>query len=203
MKVSEPFYAIRINHKTKVMKKIIIILSVVAINCISFGQKIDIGIKGGLNFSKLNIPDIHTSNKTGYHLGAYSLFKFGNLGLQPEFIFSQQGSGVDLGDWDTKYINIPIILKLYLGAGFNLQAGPQFGFLNKAELDGNSIEDNLKTADVSAGLGVGWDTPIGLKLDARYNLGLTDNSDDPAYETIKSQVFQLSLGFGIFKLGKK
>ena len=93
--------------------------------------------------------------------------------------------------------------KHYLGAGFNLQGGPQFGFLNKAELDGNSIKENLKTADFSVGLGVGWDTPIGLKLDARYNLGLTDNSDDPAYATIKSQVFQLSLGFGIFKLGNK
>lgn len=197
------FYAININHKPKVMKKLIFLLGFVAINYISFGQRIDIGIKGGVNFSKLEIPDIHTSNKTGYHLGAYSLFKFGNLGLQPEFIFSQQGSKVDLGDWDTKYINIPIILKLYLGGGFNLQAGPQFGFLNKAELDGNSIKDDLKNADVSIGLGAGWDTPIGLKLDARYNLGVTDNSDDPAYETIKNQVFQLSLGFGIFKLGKK
>jgi Outer membrane protein beta-barrel domain len=187
----------------KVMKKIILLLGIVAINYISFGQRIDIGIKGGVNFSKLEIPEISTSNKTGYHLGAYSLFKFGKLGLQPEIIFSQQGSKVDLGDWDTKYINIPIILKLYLAGGFNLQAGPQFGFLNKAELDGNSIEDDLKNADVSAGLGLGWDAPMGLKFDARYNLGLTDNSDDPAYASIKSQVFQLSLGFRIFHLGKK
>lgn len=185
------------------MKKIIILFGVLAFNCISFGQKVDIGIKGGLNFAKLEIPDLKTSNKTGYHIGAYSLFKFGKIGLQPEFIFSQQGTKVALGDWDTKYINIPVILKLYLAGGFNLQAGPQFGFLNTAELDGNSIEDNLKNSDVSIGLGLGWDAPMGLKIDARYNLGVTDNSDDPAYETIKSQVFQLSLGFGIFKLGKK
>jgi len=32
---------------------------------------------------------------------------------------------------------------------------------------------------------------------------LTDNSDDPAYETIKNQVFQLSLGLRIFHLGNK
>ena len=185
------------------MKKIILLLSIVAIKYISIGQRIDIGIKGGLNYSKLEIPDISTSNKTGYHFGAYSLFKLGKLGLQPEFIFSQQGSGVDLEDWDAKYINIPVILKLYLAAGFNLQAGPQFGFLNKAELDGNNIKEDLKIADVSLGLGLGWDTPIGLKLDARYNMGLTDNSDDAAYETIKSQVFQLSLGFRIFHFGKK
>lgn len=194
---------IRINYKLKVMKKKILLLGIVAVNCTSFGQRIDIGIKGGVNFSKLEIPDINTSSKTGYHFGAYSLLKFGKLGIQPEFIFSQQGSKVDLGDWDAKYINIPVILKLYLAAGFNLQAGPQFGFLNKAELDGNSIKEDLKKADVSLGLGLGWDTPIGLNIDARYNLGMTDNSDDPAYETIKNQVFQLSLGFRIFHLGKK
>jgi hypothetical protein len=189
--------------KLKMMKKYIFLILILAANSILFGQRIDIGVKGGVNFSKLEIPDINTSNKTGYHLGAYSLFKFGKIGIQPEFIFSQQGSKVELGNWDAKYINIPIMLKLYLAAGFNLQAGPQFGFLNKAELDGNSVEDDLKKADVSLGLGLGWDAPIGLKFDARYNLGMTDNSDDPAYETIKSQVFQLSLGFGIFHLGKK
>ncbi len=193
----------KISYKLKVMKKAILLCCIVALNYTSFGQRIDIGIKGGLNYSKLEIPDISTSSKTGYHLGAYSLFKFGKLGLQPEFIFSQQGSKVDLGHWDTKYINIPVILKLYLAAGFNLQAGPQFGFLNKAELDGNSIEDNIKKSDVSLGLGLGWDAPIGLKFDARYNMGVTNNSDDPAYETIKSQVFQLSLGFRILHLGKK
>lgn len=185
------------------MKKIIALFGILAINHISSGQKVDIGIKGGLNFSKLEISNFNTSHKTGYHIGAYSLFKFGKIGLQPEFIFSQQGSKVELGDWDTKYINIPIILKLYLAGGFNLQAGPQFGFLNMAELDGNSIEEDIKNSDVSIGLGLGWDTPVGFKIDARYNLGVTDNSDDPAYETIKNQVFQLSLGFGIFKLGKK
>jgi hypothetical protein len=195
---------IRINYKLKAMKKTILLLCIVAINCTLFGQRIDIGIKGGLNFSRLEIPDISTSQKTGYHLGAYSLFKFGKLGIQPEFIFSQQGSKVDLGHWDIKYVNIPVILKLYLAAGFNLQAGPQFGFLNKAELDGNSIEDNIKKSDVSLGLGLGWDAPIGTEIRMPVIIWeVTDNSDDPAYETIKSQVFQLSLGFRIFHLGKK
>jgi hypothetical protein len=189
--------------KKILMKKIILVAGIITINCSLFGQKVDIGIKGGMNFSKLEISNFSTSNKTGYHLGAYSLFKFAKIGIQPEVIFSQQGSKVELGDWDTKYINIPIILKVYIAGGFNLQAGPQFGFLNMAELNGNSIEDLIKNSDISAGMGVGWDAPIGLKLDARYNLGLTDNSEDPAYETIKNQVFQLSVGFRIFSLGKK
>ena len=185
------------------MKKIIPAIIIIALSYPSFAQKVDIGIKGGMNFSKLEISNFSTSNKTGYHLGAYTLFKFTKLGIQPEFIFSQQGSKVNLSEWDTKYINIPIILKVYIAGGFNLQGGPQFGFLNKAELEGNNIKEDLKNSDISLGLGVGWDAPIGLKFDARYNMGLTDNSDDPAYETIKSQVFQLSAGFRIFGLGKK
>jgi hypothetical protein len=44
---------------------------------------------------------------------------------------------------------------------------------------------------------------MGLKFDARYNMGLTDNMMIRRYEDIKSQVFQLSLGFRIFHLGKK
>ena len=54
------------------MKKTFLLISIVAINYTSFGQRIDIGIKGGVNFSKLEIPDISTSNKTGYHFRAYS-----------------------------------------------------------------------------------------------------------------------------------
>ena len=186
------------------MKKLFFLTAVTTLSLASFSQvKIDIGVKGGLNFSKLDISNFSTSNKTGYHLGAFSLFKFSKLGLQPELIFSQQGSQTDLQDWDTKYINIPIILKYYFGGGVNLQAGPQFGFLNKAELeDGTDIKDKLKSSDISLGLGLGWDSPIGLKFDARYNVGVSDNSDDPAYETIKSQVFQISVGIRIFKLGK-
>ena len=87
---------LRMNYKIKMMKKTILLLSIVAISCISFAQRIDIGIKGGLNFSELKIPNISTSHKTGYHLGAYSLLKFGKIGIQQEFILSKQGSKVDL-----------------------------------------------------------------------------------------------------------
>jgi hypothetical protein len=186
------------------MKKLILLIVVSTFSFFSIGQvKIAIGAKGGLNFSKLDIDNFSTSGKTGYHLGAFALFRFKKIGLQPELIFSEQGSEANVNDWDTKYINIPLILKFYLPANFNLQAGPQFGFLNSAELEnGTDIKDKLKSSDISLGLGLGWEAPFGLTFDARYNLGVSDNSDDPAYETIKSQVFQISAGFKIFKFGK-
>ena len=173
-----------------------------------------LGLKGGLNFANLDVDG--ASSRTGYHLGAFATIKITKLAIQPEIIFSSQGAEQDfLGeDLQSKinYVNIPILLKLYLAAGLNLQIGPQFGFLVSGDQDvvdqvGNKVtqdaKDFYKGSDVSLGLGAGWDLPIaGLVLDARYNLGLSDINDTQVDETVRNQVFQLSLGIRILELGK-
>jgi hypothetical protein len=94
-------------------------------------------------------------------------------------------------------------VKLYTIAGINLQVGPQFGFLSRAEFDDKDIKSSVKNSDVRLALGAGWDLPFGLKIDARYNLGLTKIDDDPArFSNVKNQVFQVSVGYTLFKLGK-
>jgi len=167
-----------------------------------------VGLKGGLNFANLDVTDIAGTydNRTGYHLGAFTQFKFTKFAIQPEIIYSEQGSKVkdpNLGSVESNfsYVNIPIILKLYTIGGLNLQAGPQFGFLTSAEWGDQSIKDELKNSDFSVGLGVGWDSPFGLILDARYNLGISDVSDVAAAQ-IKNQVWQISAGFKILNFGK-
>lgn len=186
------------------MKKLLILAGIFVINISVLGQaKVAIGLKGGLNFSKVDVSNLSSSRKTGVHGGAFALFRFAKVGIQPELILSQQGSEVDFDNLESNYINIPVIIKMYLAAGLNLQVGPQFGFLSKAELDGRDVKELLKTSDISLGLGVGWEAPFGLTCDARYNLGLTDNNDDLYNETVKNQVIQVSIGFKIFKFGKK
>lgn len=188
------------------MKKLLFCTAVALICLQSFGQlKFAAGIKGGLNFSKLNLSESVTKGKTGYHAGVFTQFRFSKVAIQPEIILSQQGSVVDIDSIvDASYINIPLIVKIFLAAGVNIQAGPQFGFLNKAELnDAENVKSLMKTADISIGLGLGWDAPFGLTLDARYNLGLTDNNNGLFNrERVKNQVFQLSVGFKIIRLGK-
>ena len=168
-----------------------------------------LGLKGGLNFANLDVDNLSTSNRTGYHVGAFATVKLTKIAIQPEIIFSSQGSNVDLGSGfgevkqQFNYVNIPILLKLYLAAGLNLQLGPQFGFLTSAEFDENDIKDELKNSDISLALGAGWDLPIaGLVVDARYNLGLNDVSDSAVFGDTKNRVFQLSLGIRILELGK-
>ena len=216
------------------MKKIqILLLTVVSLASLqaAYGQvQIGIGLKGGLYFASLNgvtSPSTAFSNSTGYHAGAYFLFKFTKIGIQPEIIFSKQGHTFKTGGKDytdnIDYINIPIMLKLYLAGGFNLQAGPQFGFLSKASgnlisssgtiTSGQDIKSLMQTTDVSVGVGLGWDLPFGLNLGARYNIGVSDINKytggtvpgsvttSMGTSSAKNQVFQLSVGYRLFKLG--
>jgi hypothetical protein len=176
-----------------------------------------LGIKGGPNFANLDAKSSvgeNYKNRTGFHAGAFALFKFTKVGIQPELLFSKQGSNIQFNSQDGEanfdYINIPIILKLYTVAGINIQAGPQFGFLSGGELKStvNGIKttqdakDFYKGSDFGVALGLGWDLPFGLTLDARYNLGLSKINDGSNATESKNQVFQISAGFKIIKLGK-
>jgi len=174
----------------------------------AFAQaQVSLGLKGGLNFANLDVTNLEGTyhNRTGYHLGAFALFKFAKIGIQPELVYSQQGSKVhdpNLGDFESNfsYVNVPVLLKLYTVGGLNLQVGPQFGFLTSAKKDGENIEDQLRNSDTSLALGVGWDLPLRLSVDVRYNLGLKNISDEAVYD-IKNQVWQVSLGFKLIKIG--
>lgn len=194
--------------KFQIMKKLIVLLFVVGASLSAFSQaEVSLGLKAGVNLSKLNTDNVtDASNITAFHGGAFALFKFTKIGIQPELLFSQQGSSIDdvslgAGDLKMSYMTIPVMLKFYLAAGFNIQAGPQFGFLNSAEFEGTDIKDAFKSSDVSANVGVAWDAPFGLVLDARYNIGLSDINDGGGDE-ITSSVFQFSVGYKIFKFGK-
>jgi len=102
------------------------------------------------------------------------------------------------------------MLKVYLPLGLNLQAGPQFGMLLSAEgetPDSNGgttpvDADNFKNADLSAAFGLGWDMPFGLNVTARYVLGLNDINDISGATEAKNRMFQLSLGYKLFGVGR-
>jgi hypothetical protein len=203
------------------MKKVslfslLLLLSVAASAQVQFA----LGVKAGPNFANIDTkadPGQTYKNRTGFHGGAFALFKLTKIGIQPELLFSQQGSKVEINGTDLEsnfnYINVPIILKLYLAAGLNLQVGPQLGFVSKAEVESfvngasgsttkTDVKDQLKGQDLSLALGAGWDLPFGLTLDARYNLGLSKVNDSAGSEAAKNQVFQVSLGYKFIKLGK-
>ncbi len=185
------------------MKKTILTLSLLFISLIGFSQaKLEIGLKAGANFANTNVDDANSI--TSFHGGAYGLIKLANIGIQPEILFSKQGSEFDDGsEIDLSYVNVPVMLKIYFPGGLNLQAGPQFGILTNAEdEDGTDLKDALKGSDLSAGVGAGWDAPFGLQANVRYIFGISDINDVAGVDEVKNNTFQVSIGYSLFKLGK-
>src|SRR5213078_3889348 len=95
-------------------------------------SEISIGAKGGLNMTKLEMSS-STEFWARYHLGLFANFRFAKFSLQPEVLYSQQGSrdaySADHSRSNLEYIAIPVLFKWYTGGGFNFQAGPQVSFL--------------------------------------------------------------------------
>src|SRR5690606_260029 len=123
------------------MKKSILILLLLTAGAVNA----QFGIKGGANFSNVDgeIGNMELDTKISYHIGAfYEISLNSSFSFQPEVIFSVQGADVDsnhsLDEIDLKYINIPMLLKVYLTPKFSIEAGPQFSYL---------ISDNLKNME--------------------------------------------------------
>ena len=155
----------------------------------------EFGLKAGLNTSKFNLPN--TSGITGFNAGAFAHVHFTrHFAIQPEVVYSQQGSKLANNETQkVNYVNIPVLGQYMFGKGFRLQTGPQLGLRTNATIKNGGHEssnDNSYTAaDLAWSFGAGFLSPIGLGIDARYNLGVTDitkNSSD-----VQNRVFQLGL----------
>jgi hypothetical protein len=169
-------------------------------------QHVNIGIKGGLNLSTIHQDNnAEISSRAGYHLGLLSHIHLANqFAMQPELVFSSQGAKYNLSGATAihklNYVNVPVMFQYMFDNGFRLQAGPQVGFL----LNANSNRDNssadvinsYKTVDFGLGLGASYVNPAtGFGVDARYNLGLRDISENSAVRAT-NRGFQ----FGVFYL---
>jgi len=106
--------------------------------------------------------------------------------------------------WNNDYINIPILAKYYIVDGFSVEAGPQVGFLVKSEgkiESGNSsvkndTKDDFKSTDFGLGFGLAYDLPVGMFVNARYNLGLSDiRNNTSSGDAIKNNVIQVGIGY--------
>jgi hypothetical protein len=122
-----------------------------------------------------------------------------------------EGSEVSISledDFKLNYLNLPLLFKFKVGNGIGLYAGPQIGFLLSAEykytmtasFEGMSetdsetidIKEDMKSTNVSLGFGASYETQMGLGLDARYNLGLSNIADD-SDASMKTKGFQFSV----------
>jgi hypothetical protein len=160
---------------------------------------IGLGIKAGANFADQSVEDIDVNSVTDYHVGAYVNLNFSEkFGITPEVLYSAYGTKWEDVKVDYDYIAIPIMVRFLPAKFLSIEAGPQFSFLTKAEVeDVGDVKDQLKNNDFGVAFGAGLHLPLGLQVGARYVLGFTDVSD-VSENSVKNRTFQVYAGWTIF-----
>ena len=159
------------------------------------------GIKGGVQFTNFAGKSYFNESfdaKTGFYIGGLvDIPVSGNFHVQPELLYSMEGATItDTGtgqlDFGISYMRIPIMAKYYIMQGLSLQAGPEIAFKIGANED--YADEAIASTDFGLGIGAGYELPMGLMFDIRYNLGLS-NIDENGDDDIKNTGLQLGLGY--------
>ena len=165
------------------MKKVISVLMVAVALMMAApaqAQLIKFGVKGGLNFSKLdfdakNVKDA-TDASTGFFIGPMAEITLPILGLGVDgaVMFSQRGKN----EFKQQGIEVPVNLKYSFGLGsmlgVYLAAGPDF-FFNFKDVKATFVEggDMLMEEEASNKTQVALNLGVGVKLLRKLQVGVT------------------------------
>jgi hypothetical protein len=187
-----------VKPKSWKMKKIFLFGMLFLAPLLMNAQGVGVGIKAGANFANQDVTDIDISSATDFHLGAYVNINLSDkFGITPEVLYSAYASNWDNLKVDFDYIALPVMLRFKPIPLLSLEAGPQFSFLTKANVeDIGDVTDQLKNNDFGLAFGAGLHLPLGLNAGVRYVLGFTDISD-VSEQSIKNRTFQIYAGWTI------
>ncbi len=177
------------------MKKIAITLAAAVLTAgFSYAQNFGFGPKVGMNISMVSgdVTEAPTP-RIGINVGAFAEYKFARiLAVEAAVMYSAQGVK---DKWEAEgglqvksvikadYLNIPLTFKCYAAGGFNIFAGPQFGFLLSAknhlsasgqESQNNDIKDDFNSFAIAGLAGLGYQFKVGLNLSAAFQYGFND-----------------------------
>jgi Outer membrane protein beta-barrel domain len=195
------------------MKTLFTSLIVVICSMGLYAQGLDFGIKAGVNIANQNYSDDFNADTKAivmFHGGVFVTWMFSEkLGLQPEALFSMQGSKEDGYDYKviTNYVNIPVLVRYDITDMFSVHAGPQFGVLLSADAEYSGgktdIKEYYKGTDIGIAIGAeADDLPLNLGVGVRYILGLTNVAEediDFADASVKNGVLQIYVKFRLKK----
>ena len=190
------------------MKKIFSVLMVAVALMVAApvqAQLVKFGLKGGMNFSKLELDvkgiDEVSENSTGFFIGpmAEVTLPIVGLGVDGALLFSQRGSG----ELKEQGIEIPVNLKWSFGLGsmlgFYLAAGPDFYYNFK---DDDSVMLETKKSQVAVNLGAGLKLLRKLQVGVNYQIPLSDSYhysdkvvDGITESGVKTKTWQVSLAY--------
>lgn len=131
------------------------------------------------------VNDTPNNNETGFYIGLV----YDNISISEKIKIQPEMRFVAVKDFNQ--LQIPITLKYEISEGFNLQTGPNLGFL----LDS---PETIESFNLAIDFGVSYAVLSNLLFEARYNWGQTNllkNGDSDNY--LKINNFQIGL---VYKL---
>ncbi|HEX8425753.1 outer membrane beta-barrel protein [Hymenobacter sp.] len=191
------------------MKKITLLLGVLfgfaATSQAQTDGGICLGLKGGMSVAILDgALNASAQARTDFVAGPMLRLKPSSQGfaVQLEALISGQGADLETMTeteaYKLYYLNVPVLLRQYIGGKFYVNAGPQLGlFLGSSKGEYKSVEGAVVG-------GVGLETPNGFVVDLRLNYGLSDivgDSDERAFRRrlgiggVHNRVGQVTIGY--------
>lgn len=213
---------LRAVFRNNFMKKTLAIVAVVllAAGGQAFGQSFQWGIKGGGNLSTFtgsgNQYYSSFSMLAGWNAGVFTNFFLGNhFAIAPEVLYTREGAKVTTSSSQDNlnfssndnlmldYISVPVMAKYKWTCGLYVETGPEINFnISNSNWQGESVRNITNGAEFAWGAGVGYQSPIGLGIGLRYNLGISkvDNTSNASWNDVSlhNSGFMLDLFWAIF-----
>ena len=173
----------------------------------AWSDRFQIGARGGVNFSTVAGDDFDSPDgRTSFYAGLLAEAPLSDrVSLQPEVFYSGQGFDINEdpdgpdAEFQVDYIQVPVLLKLYLIDGLNIHAGPQFGFKINEEVDfdpaddgGDFDTDSINDFDMQLAAGAEYKFGESFFLQARYTYGFSEIIEDV---DVHNSVLSAGIGF--------
>jgi len=184
-------------------------------------QSFQLGIKGGGNLSTFTGSSSNPAYgsytmEAGWNAGVFTNFWLGNhFAIAPEVLYTTAGAKIKTTTSDNNqnvyvnnqlnlaYVSVPVMAKFRFTGGFYLETGPEINFnVSGSNWENQSVRSETNSAEFAWGAGLGYQSPIGLGIGARYNVGLTrvDNVSQAQWNDVNwyNSGFQLDLFWTLF-----
>lgn len=192
------------------MKKYLLCLTMLVAVSITAKAQFSLGIKGGVNFSKINADQVNESTRAGYQAGVFARVG-GAWYLQPEMYLGSSGGDFTANPSGTEAkafvkfntLNVPLLLGRKFGTSstnLHIMAGPVYSYIlsqnknfsqnfNAAYNDFGKYNNSTLGYQVGAGVDI-----LGLTADLRYEGGLSKLNQNYGQ---RANIWSLSVGFKI------
>ena len=159
----------------------------------------DFSIKGGFAYQIGAALNVHVS-----HHPSLGLAGIGRVGLEIEALYSSQNLKVGQDNMRINCLEIPVLVQLFVTSNFQIEAGATPTMILKVSPEylqaGNVVANvgDIRGGDVKVSVGVCYNTPFGLAIGLRYNLGMSELAEN-FHSKISTALFSVNYMFPLIK----